>query len=346
MTTPRYTVEEQTARVFAWRHGFNATFLIDLGIKLGLFRALADTPGLSAEELAGRLGLKPRHVGVWCRTAYAFEMLEAAGDGCFTLAPFMDQVLATPGHPRYVGGYVQLGTDAAVEDFLLCRAAFRSGENRPFQGRPESFPRLVSEATNGLQYMSARKVLPEIAAVKAALGAGGRLLEVGCGTARHLLQIAKSFPAATCVGVDIDPTSIAIAERNAAAADFGERVRVVAGTIDDAAVHGPYDAVVMVEVLHEIAADIRQDVISACARALRPGGWLVIIDETYPGTLAELRDPAFQFAVQTAFEELVWGNDIPTREEQERLLATAGFGTPVHRETFAEHFTILRAQRP
>ena len=63
------TPEEQIARVFAWRRGFNATHLIDLGVRLGLFRAFAGTPGATAEAVAQRLGLHAPYVRTWCVTA-------------------------------------------------------------------------------------------------------------------------------------------------------------------------------------------------------------------------------------------------------------------------------------
>ena len=48
------TADSQVARIFEWRRGFNTIHLIDLGVHLGLFRALAHTPGLDGAELAAR----------------------------------------------------------------------------------------------------------------------------------------------------------------------------------------------------------------------------------------------------------------------------------------------------
>ncbi len=51
----------------------------------------------------------------------------------------------------------------------------------------------------------------------------------------------------------------------------------------------------------------------------------MIIDETYPATLAESRKADFLFLVQTGYEELTRGNDVPTRDAQESLLRGADF---------------------
>jgi cyclopropane fatty-acyl-phospholipid synthase-like methyltransferase len=118
-----------------------------------------------------------------------------------------------------------------------------------------------------------------------------------------------------------------------------DRVSVHREKVDDAA--GAFDAVVMIEVLHEIAPQIRPAVVGAAARTLKAGGWMVIVDETYPSTLDEARRPEFRFPLQTGFEELIWGNVIPTREEQETLLRDAGMKGLINRELIGEGFTVL-----
>ena len=65
-----------------------------------------------------------------------------------------------------------------------------------------------------------------------------------------------------------------------------------------------------------------------------------------PSTLAQSREAAYLFPVQTGFEELTWGNDIPDRAEQERLLREAGLREPFDRMLIGEGFTVLCARRP
>ena len=129
------------------------------------------------------------------------------------------------------------------------------------------------------------------------------------------------------------------------AAGVAARVRLIEGDVGTAVTRASTDAVVMIEVLHEIAPDLRPRVIDACYRALRPDGWLLIIDETYPTTLAEARLPEFLFPIQTGFEELTWGNVLPTREEQEALLRNAGFKGDIRRSIVGAGFTVPRTRR-
>jgi len=343
--TPAITADEQVARIFEWRRGFNNIHLIDVGIELGLFRALAEAPGQTAEALAARLDLKVHPVRTWCWTAHGQALLDADAEGTFRLAPHMDAILANAGHPRYLGGYAQLGTQVAAEDFRRSIEMFRTGAVKPFQGRGEAFAHLIAQSTWGLQVVTAKKLLPNVAGLPARLEAGGTVLEVGCGTGNFLVQVAKTFPQARAIGVDLDADSLAIAGRRIADAKLADRVSARLGTVEEAVIPGSVDAVVMIEVLHEIAQPLRPAVVQQCASALKPGGALVIVDETYPSTLAQTREADYRFPLQTGIEELTWGNVIPTREEQERLLGDAGFKPPYDRAIIGEGFTVLTAMR-
>jgi 2-polyprenyl-3-methyl-5-hydroxy-6-metoxy-1,4-benzoquinol methylase len=343
--TPVPTADSQVARIFEWRRGFNAMHLIDIGIRLGLFRTLAAAPNLDPQSLASKLGLHAPYVAVWCTTAYSFGLLEAEGTASFRLAPFVDQILANPSHPRYLGGYVQLGTRFTTDDYRYALDAFGTGATSPFQGRSEEFAKVVAEAIAGVNVMVARKVLPGLAGVCESLNAGGSLLEVGCGTGNLQIEIAKAFPAARCAGIDIDPTGIQCAREAIRREGLADRITLIEGGIADSVQPESFDVVVMVEVLHEIDPDVRPRVVTDCADVLRKGGWLVIVDETYPSTLAESREREFLFAVQTGLEELMWGNVIPTRDEQEHLLRSAGFAGPIERSMLGAGFTLLATQR-
>lgn len=339
------TADVQVAKLFGWRRGFNAMHLIDIGIRLGLFKALAEAPEATAQSLAERLALHRPYVEVWCTTAYSFELLDADEERQFRLAPHVSEILANPSHPRYLGGYVQLGTQFATEDFRLAPDAFRSGSTTPFQGRSNEFAQVVAQAIAGVNVMVARKILPGLPGVSDMLNAGGTLLEVGCGTGNLQIQIAKAFSAAHCTGIDIDPTGLSAAQEAVRVAGLEDRVTILSGDVASAVAEESFDVVIMVEVLHEIAPDIRASVVTGCARALRKGGWLVIVDETYPSTLAEARQPEYLFPIQTGLEELMWGNVIPTRDEQERLLRLAGFDGRIERSLMGAGFTLLTTRR-
>jgi ubiquinone/menaquinone biosynthesis C-methylase UbiE len=342
------SADAQVARIFEWRRGFNTIHLIDLGIRIGLFKALSEAPGSTAAQIAAKLRLHVPYVDVWCKTAYGMELLDASeADQAarYRLAPHLDTILATPGHPRYLGGYVRLGTDVAAQDFRRCVSAFATGAVKPFQGRGDEFNQAIAESTWGLQVVTAKKILPGLEGLPAMLD-GGEVLEVGCGTGNFLVQLAKAFPKARVLGVDIEADSLAAARSKIEQAGLSSRVQVRQGGVAEAVGPASVDAMVMIEVLHEIGAAIRPQVLRECGAALKPGGWMVIVDETYPTTLEEMRRAEFKFPLMTGFEELLWGNVIPTREEQERLLRDAGLTGEIQRALIGEGFTVLTTRKP
>ena len=105
-----------------------------------------------------------------------------------------------------------------------------------------------------------------------------------------------------------------------------------------------FDLVTSFLVLHEIRPDLKSSVIGASARALRPGGRLLLFDERYASTPAELRDPTVIYSTMAQWYELTWGNVVNTREEIHALLAENGLS--VVDETSLSRFYIVTAEKP
>jgi ubiquinone/menaquinone biosynthesis C-methylase UbiE len=339
MSTPR----EQLSRLFERIRGFHATYLAAAGVKLGLFKKLVERPGITAEALAAELGLSVRGVSVWCRTAYTLGFLEAEDDGRLRLAPGLEPVFADPSSVWYYGATLGLLVDFEADDLARIDEVIRSGNAVPFQARGRKFSEQVGAATAGLHTLVARKVLPSLPEVEERLKRGLRVLDVGCGCGGFLLALASAFPAGRYVGVDIDRKALGVARKAARAAGLSRRVRFLAAGQDGLGAKGRFDVITLVQVLHEIRAEWRPAILAECGRLIAPGGWLVIFDETYPSTWADLRRPENSRPVMTAFAELGMGNVIPTREEQEALLAAAGFA-PRSRAIVGDGFTLLTAQ--
>ncbi|MGE0736191.1 MAG: class I SAM-dependent methyltransferase [Alphaproteobacteria bacterium] len=340
---PNTTIERQQALIWEYLKGFHATHLIGMGTQMGLWAELADAKsGTSAVALAEKLNLHAPYVEIWCRTAFAYRLIEATADGRYVMAPHMREVLVDRSDPRHLGTYVATTVNHTTDDLRAYPEYFKTGGVKPFQVRGDDFTRHISDATAGFHSVVAKKLLPSAPGLKEKFAGGARVLDIGCGTAGLLIKLAQAWPKVTGVGVDIDPYGIAQARANIAAAGVAKRIDVEAIGGEGMKYASEFDAATMFEVLHEIAPDRRESTVAAIHRALAPGGVLFIIDETYPSGFAELRDAAFAFAVQTQFNELAWGNIVPTREEQDRLFAGAGFAH-VQRTLIAGLFTMITA---
>ena len=101
-----------------------------------------------------------------------------------------------------------------------------------------------------------------------------RVLDLGCGAGSLTLRLLESFPEAEVIGVDFDPTMLALARERLA--KFGPRSRLALTDLRDPSwvelVAEPADAVVSTTALHWLKDGQLARVYAEIAQILRPGG--------------------------------------------------------------------------
>jgi SAM-dependent methyltransferase len=319
--------EEQFRKLFGYVGGFQGTWVAAIGRKAGLFRALHEAGrGLTAGELAERLGYAPRYVLVWCRAAYAYELLDYDRATGFRLAPHMAGLLLDPGDPQYLGGRIEVSV-AFGEDFAAFPARLRDGAAFPRKDHAPDLVRGIMENSKPDFAVMTDRVLPQVPAVVARLRAGGEILDVGCGAAHGLIHLVERFPGARGVGLEIDPPMLDLAGRNVAGSGVGDRVRIEPVSALAMEFADRFDLAVMNIALHETGERREWEaVLGRVHRALAPGGALLVSELPYPGTIEEYRDhPAYRMLAGIQHHEVLVGCGMITIPELADLLAGAGF---------------------
>jgi len=104
------------------------------------------------------------------------------------------------------------------------------------------------------------------------------VLDVGCGTGEITRRLAKRYPQARLLGLDIMEGNLRLARRDSAA--YGERVRYEVG---DAFALQQADASVDLLVCRHMSQAVPQfpRVLAEFHRVLKPGGWLHLLSEDY-----------------------------------------------------------------
>jgi 2-polyprenyl-3-methyl-5-hydroxy-6-metoxy-1,4-benzoquinol methylase len=255
---------------------------VDLGDRLGWYRALADTPA-TAPQLAARTGTDPRYAREWLEQQAVAGYLVVddvradPDERCYTLpeahrailvdevdpmfmTPLARVVMAftrnTPRLAEVDRGGGGLSWDEMGDDAREGQAA----ANRPFFLGP-----LVTE------------VLPSLPEVDAALRSGGRVADVGCGMGWSSIGIATGYPDARVDGFDVDVPSVEQARRNAAETGVADRVRFEVADAGRLGADAEYDVVTAFECVHDLPDPVA--VLTAMRAMVRPGGTVLVVDE-------------------------------------------------------------------
>jgi SAM-dependent methyltransferase len=272
-----------------------------LGLRLGLYRALADHGPLTPPGLAAAAGIHPRYAREWLEQQTVTGIVACADrtaaddERRYSLPAGHDVALLEEDHPACVAGLpLALAGFTGVLPQLL--DAYRTGAGVPYAAygkdfrdgqagfnRPGFTNLLVQEWLPG--------GLPDLHA-RLASGAAVRIADVACGAGWSTLAFARAYPQARIEGYDLDEASIADARRNAAAAGLGDRVTF---EVRDAAdlTPGAYDLVCVFEAIHDMSRPV--EVLAALRAMCADDGTVLVVDERTADRFAESDGPIEAF---------------------------------------------------
>jgi ubiquinone/menaquinone biosynthesis C-methylase UbiE len=150
----------------------------------------------------------------------------------------------------------------------------------------ERYDTQVEVLFNGTANAIRRQALPQLR--EAFAGRDQRkltLLDIGCGTGRFLDFVKQTWPRLSVLGLDMSEAYTRHAKRHLARSS---RINFIIGKAEaiPLADHS-LDAVTSIFLLHELPPNIRRGLFRECARVLKPGGRLVLIDSAQRGDLPD-----------------------------------------------------------
>jgi ubiquinone/menaquinone biosynthesis C-methylase UbiE len=135
---------------------------------------------------------------------------------------------------------------------------------------------------NGTANATRRQALPQLHEVFAGRDQRRlRLLDIGCGTGRFLDFVKQAWPRLPTVGLDMSEPYVRYARRHL---KRWSRINLTVGNAESLPVPDEsQDAVTSIFVFHELPPKVRRIVFRECARVLKPGGRLVLVDSLQRG---------------------------------------------------------------
>jgi len=121
------------------------------------------------------------------------------------------------------------------------------------------------------------------AEIASRLGAGDRVLDLGCGTGALAARLARD--GAQVTGIDSSPAMLAQARQRIRSEGLEDRVALLelgAVDLDTRFPDGSFDAVTSTLVFSELSNEEIDYALAECSRLLRPAGRLFIADEVMP----------------------------------------------------------------
>lgn len=277
------SADEFAERIVNAALGWFETMSIHLGDQLGWYDALVAEGPLTAPELARSTATAPRYAREWLEHQAASGIVEVVGP-----------IDAAPDARRYVllAGPAEALADRASLAYTapLARMLAASGAQIPAlveayrTGGGVSWEQLGVHAREAQGDMNRPWVerVPDVFArhphVHARLSRpGARVADVGMGEGWSSIALATAYPEARVDGFDVDAASVDAARVHAEAAGVADRVRFHHADAAGLADHGPYDAVVAFECVHDMPNP--RPVLAAMRAATAADGVVVIMDE-------------------------------------------------------------------
>jgi ubiquinone/menaquinone biosynthesis C-methylase UbiE len=255
-----------------------AGVMTNLGHKLGLYRAMAESGPIGSDELARRTATNERSVREWLngQVAGGYVRFDTTTNQYF-LPPEHSFVLANPDSPAFLPPAFDVAASLwHGEDKLL--AAFRSGngvgwhehDHRLFTGT-EAFFR------NGYRAHLTQTWIPSLSGVQEKLANGGRVADLGCGHGASVILMAQAFPNSTFVGIDYHESSIVVARQRAKEAGVADRIRFEVATPRVlASRQEKFDLVCFMDSLHDMGDPL--EAVWASREAMVSDGALMLVE--------------------------------------------------------------------
>jgi 2-polyprenyl-3-methyl-5-hydroxy-6-metoxy-1,4-benzoquinol methylase len=268
-------LEEVADKAIGYLAGAGVSALAYIGDRLGLYRALSEAGPSTSADLAAKAGLDERWVREWLHGQASAGFVHYAGSGRFELTAEQAAVLADEDNPAFAAGGFALMVPL-LQRWERLFESFRTGRGVPYNDLGSDHA--VGESRFSSPWMRANLVpviLPGLSDVAPKLAAGARVADVGCGSGKALLEMARAYPRSEFHGYDSAPLAIGLAGANLSRSGL-RNVTFHCAAANSLPRDASFDFVLTWDCLHDMTDPA--GAMRAIRAAIKPDGTWLIVD--------------------------------------------------------------------
>lgn len=247
------------------------TKILLTAVKLDVFSCL-DGKARTAGELAAKLEVHEGTLALLLNALVAMRVLTQP-DECYANSSAAQQHLVKRS-PQYVGHLLVLH-DAEWENWGRLETAIRTGRSSVDRHVFETDPELGANVLSVLHRIGQQSG-PGFAK-RLDLGRARTMLDLGGGAGTNALAFCQTYPDLAATVFDL-PETLRLTERIVKDAGMESRIRLRRGNFNRDSLGGPYDLILMSDILHYQDFEMNAALVAKCFHHLLPGGRLVIKD--------------------------------------------------------------------
>lgn len=341
MTTQAQAPENLRRHLYDMMRSYRHTAVLRCALRLGVFDALTTSP-LQSQQVASIIDCDPRGVRLLINALVALRLVEGDTENeSYWLTQCAVDLLSSQS-PTFYGGMVEItASDYEWDSFAQLDRAVRNGGtvedmNAEVPGFPywETFARHMAPVAQPTADLVSRTV------AKDWLVKHPRILDVACGHALYGLTCLKDLEGQSLTLLDW-PNVLPHAVDRARSLGLGDRVTTLEGDMFTTPLEGPYDLILVTNVLHHFNQEQAVRLLRRARSAVTHNGRLAVVGFALTDT-APVKDPEphlFSLLMLSWTE----GGEVHHARELDSILLAAGWEPHTHVPVDGLPFHVLTA---
>ncbi len=302
--SPDFSAELERLSTSAWAYAALAASL-----EIGLLDRLREPS--SQADLAVAIGVETELVDDLIEALVALGVIECSNGRTRPTPAF--ETLCSPSTARVL--HAQVRGDHLQIQHMLKRV--REGEDAAGWSLEDPVALTAQGETGRLIGLFVEALLPRLDGLgERMVEAGARILDVGTGVGVVATELCRLWPAAEAVGLEPHRTARELGRSRIAAAGLADRIALRDERVEMLGEIDAYDLAFMPQPF--LDRDSLAAGLPRVRRALRPGGWAIVLAH-------ELPDDDRRSTAARRFRARIWGGGVVGPDELGSMLAASGF---------------------